>query len=243
MRWIVHHIDTNTFLPTICLQPVVKSTIRSLAHLSKHVRQNGEGTRPVVDFESVGRAGSQMSIFDDTFLVLDIPGEQHEHVLNVSSRKIPYSKISFDSISFRHEYTYPSYNEYLSSHFSYSWYFSSEDCRDFMLLNLLQDVRIGINFTELMLKRYKDKFTWILSQKLGYVSKHGAELGNLEGTMINVQRLLIIQSEIKVSETCSQLVFYSPTLALIDDTQLMASIGTSVMRARYGDIGDEEIII
>jgi hypothetical protein len=112
-----------------------------------------------------------------------------------------------------------------------------------MLLNLLQDVRIGINFTELMLKRYKDKFTWILSQKLGYVSKHGAELGNLEGTMINVQRLLIIQSEIKVSETCSQLVFYSPTLALIDDTQLMASIGTSVMRARYGDIGDEEIII
>lgn len=122
VRGEVDHVDPDTFMTAVLSQPVQVIAIGPLADLREKVRQHREGSRPEINLEAMQLARHLQRLTHDALLVLYVPREQDEHVLNVGSRKVPDPVVPLDLVGLREINIHSRYDEGLSSHLSH--------CRD-----------------------------------------------------------------------------------------------------------------
>ena len=73
--------------------------------------------------------------------------------------------------------------------------------------------------------------------------QHWVKRSNSKWPMINCQWLDFIDSEIKVAETCLELIFDIPCLTLIDHAYFRTCESASIVRARDSYVGYGHAIV
>lgn len=116
----VDHADSDALTPSVGLQPVKICFIGTLPDLSEQIGQHCEGACPEVQLKTMQLTRFLQGFTYNRFLVLDIPGEKDEHILDIGRWKIPNAIVTLDFVSVRKVHVYSSDDEGLSSHFSNS---------------------------------------------------------------------------------------------------------------------------
>lgn len=73
--------------------------------------------------------------------------------------------------------------------------------------------------------------------------QHREDWRESERSVVDGERSDIVYSEIQVPDSCDELIFDAPALALVEHACYVAVIGAGIMWARYGEIGDEHVIV
>ena len=97
-------------------------------------------------------AGTDEGISNDALLVLDVPGEQDEHVLDVGRWQIPYPIVALDLVGVWEEDIHSRYDEGLAPELPDRRDLCGKAWDDASPFHLSQDQGVGVILTELELK-------------------------------------------------------------------------------------------